>query len=71
MQATQKGDSQTPRTPRDTNATYKMPKSVKTLMSTLVDAHARGHFKRMMIGAHVTALKHAAESAKRRDKNSD
>lgn len=71
MQATQKGDSQTPRTPRETTATYKMPKSVKTLMSTLVDAHARGHFKRMMIGASVTAQKHAAEASKRRDKNQD
>lgn len=70
MQATQKGDPATPRQPRLTDKNYRMSKANKRILTTYVDPVARAHYKHMIIDAHVTALKHAAESAKKRDKKS-
>lgn len=64
----QKGDPQTPRQAKHTGPTYRLPKTVKAMMTTIVDPAARGHFKRMMIDAYVTSQKNAAELAKKRDK---
>lgn len=66
---TTKGDPMPPRQPRMTGPTYKMPKRIKTVLATIADPQMRGHYKRMMIDAHVTALRHAAEAAKKKDKN--
>lgn len=70
MQANQKGDPQTPRQPRLTDKNYRMSKANKRLLTTFVDASARAHYKHMLIDAHVTAIKHAVELAKKRDKKS-
>jgi hypothetical protein len=67
---TQKGDPQTPRQVPVTGPTWKMPKTVKALLTTFTDPHQRGHYKRMMIDAWHTQQKHAAENAKKRDKKS-
>lgn len=37
------------------NATFKLSKQTKRFMATFVDAHQRGHFKRMMIDAQLEA----------------
>lgn len=37
------------------NSTFKLSKQTKRFMATFVDAHARGHFKRMMIDAQLAA----------------
>ena len=68
MQAKQKGDPQTPRKPRLTGPTWKMPKSVKASLSMIVDPVARAHFKQMMIDAWATQQRHAAENAKKKDR---
>lgn len=39
------------------NQQFKLKRSTKTLLSTFVDPHARGHFKRMMIDAQLSAAK--------------
>jgi hypothetical protein len=67
---TSKGDPRPSRQPRLTGPAYKMPKRVKTLLSRITDPLMRSHYKRMMIDAHVTALCHAAEAAKKKDKKS-
>lgn len=67
----QKGDSQPARKAPITNQNYKMPKMVKYALSTIVDPHARGHYKRMMMEAHVTALRHAAEIAAKKNKKNE
>ncbi len=36
---------------------FKLSKTAKRMMATIVDAHARGHFKRMMIDAQLEAEK--------------
>lgn len=36
-------------------STFKISKQTKRFMATFVDAHARGHFKRMMIDAQLAA----------------
>lgn len=37
------------------NSTFKLSKQTKRFMATFVDAHERGHFKRMMIDAQLSA----------------
>lgn len=71
MQAKQKGDSQTPRKTPITGPTWKMPKPVKALLTTFVDPHERGHYKRMMMDAWATQQRHALESAKKKGKSED
>lgn len=44
------------------SATFKISKQTKRFMATFVDAHARGHFKRMMIDAQLAAqAKHSSK----------
>ena len=66
-----KGDPQTPRQAPLTGPTYKMPKRIKALLATFAEPHLQGHYRRMMLDAHVTAIKHAAESAKKKSKEKD
>jgi len=47
------------------SATFKISKQTKRFMATFVDAHARGHFKRMMIDAQLSA------QVKHKDKKED
>lgn len=68
--ATQKGDSKTPRSPRLTNSTYVMPKSVKTLLSSITSVNSRNAWKGAMIEAYAYDLKLQAENAKRKERKS-
>ncbi len=49
--------------------TFKLSKTTKRMMATIVDAHARGHFKRMMIDAQLESEKRpvASKNAKNED----
>jgi hypothetical protein len=40
-----------------TNGTFKLSKSTKRIMATMVDANDRNHYKRMMIDAEVAEIK--------------
>lgn len=53
---------------RSTGPTYRMPGSMKTLLSTEVDPSARAQFKRMLIEAGAYAQEMAIQMAKRKEK---
>jgi hypothetical protein len=40
-----------------TNGTFKLSKSTKRMMATMVNADDRNHYKRMMIDAEVAEIK--------------
>jgi hypothetical protein len=40
-----------------TNGTFKLSKSTKRMMATMVNADNRNHYKRMMIDAEVAEIK--------------
>lgn len=67
---TTKGDPQTPRQATHTSATYRLPNKYKPLIASIADPQMRGHYRRMLIDADVTAAKHAIEAAKKKDKKS-
>lgn len=48
--------------------TFKLSKTTKRMMATILDAHARGHFKRMMIDAQLEAEK-KVKSGKDKDES--
>jgi hypothetical protein len=68
MQAVQKGDPQTPKSPALTGPTYRLPSSVKTMLSTIRDPQLRAAWKNSMIEAYAWDQKLQLELSKKKDK---